>query len=512
MRQEAPPAVAMRGIVKRYGAVLALDHVDFDVRAGEIHALLGENGAGKSTLMHILRGLTRADAGTIHRDGARVRLHSSRDATLNGIEMVHQHFKLVDSLSIDENLRLSLSQITNKQPPVRLAARALEIGARLGWDLDPNARVWQLAVGARQRLEILKALAADPAVLIFDEPTAVLTPEEATELFQVLDGLRDEGRAIVFISHKLDEIMALCDRVTVLRNGTSHGTLVVGQTSPGELAARMLGESSTFGSPPAVENRGRGGEVRLRAEEISVRDDRGVRLIRELSLSARAGEILGIAGIDGNGQSELAEALVGLRQIESGLIALDGRPPRIRAGSLGYVPPDRRRAGVVPELSVRDNLALTLSQCHHFRHGIWLRPAELDSSAAALIDEFDIRAHSVRQRADTLSGGNQQKVILARALYGDAPAVVAVNPTRGLDVAAAAFVRGRIEAARNRGCAVILFSTDLDEVQALADRLEVMHRGCLLQCASPAISRRDLGLMMGGRVPESLAHSRAGDD
>ncbi len=511
---DRPLAARMRGIVKRFDGTTALDGAELELRSGEIHALLGENGAGKSTLMQILAGLYRPDAGDVEVHGKPVRFRSARDGTAAGIGMVHQHFTLVENFTVAENLALALPRQTPLLLPRRtLAAEALALAEGLGWKLEPNTPVWQLPVGVQQRIEIVKVLAQHPDILIFDEPTAVLAPVELDELFAVLGRLRAEGKALVFISHKLNEVMRLCDRVTVLRRGRNAGTLEIGETDAPDLARRMVGERTPATAPEVSgvstpESRaGAAGPPVLRIDGLRVRDRRGVEAVRGLSLDVRAGEILGIAGVDGNGQAELAEAILGLRPVEGGAIQFSGRPVHQGRSEIGYVPQDRKRAGLVPGMSVRDNLVLELHQEPQAHSGPWLRWRYLNEQAAEMLRRYDVRASGLDQRADTLSGGNQQKIVLARALQKNPKLLVAVNPTRGVDVNASAYLHDQLRGQRERGAAILLISTELDEVIALSDRIGVLYEGELMGIMAPNTPRDTLGMMMGGR--RSDGHERA---
>ncbi len=500
--------VHMRGIVKQFDATRALNGVDFELLPGEIHALLGENGAGKSTLMQVLSGLYPPDAGTIEVRGTPVRFRSARDATRAGIGMVHQHFTLVENFTVAENLALALpSQTPFFLPRRHLAAEALALAEHLGWKLDPNTPVWQLPVGVQQRLEIVKVLAQQPEILIFDEPTAVLAPVELDELFSVLARLRSEGKSIVFISHKLNEVMRLCDRVTVLRRGENAGTVAVADTNPEDLARRMVGDQAEreleAECPDAIPAPGAGaGETVLGIKNLWVRDARGVDALRGVSLELREGEILGVAGVDGNGQAELAEAVLGLCRASRGTVEFHyrngarGTPVR---SEIGYVPQDRRREGLVPSMSVRDNLILELHQEPGASWGPWLRWSYLNGRAAEMVSAYDVRTASLAQPAGTLSGGNQQKIVIGRALDKQPRLLVVVNPTRGVDVGATAYVHEQLVAQRRRGAAILLISTELDEVIRLSDRVAVLYEGELMGIVPPSTPREQLGLMMGGK-------------
>jgi len=507
MSLELTPAVRMRGIVKRFDETLALNGVDFDLLPGEIHALLGENGAGKSTLMHVLSGLHAPSAGSIEVRGKPVRLRSARDAAAIGIGMVHQHFTLVENFTVAENLALAIPRQTPFiLPRASLAAEALAIAERLGWKLEPHVPVWQLPVGVQQRLEIVKVLAQNPDILIFDEPTAVLAPVELDELFAVLDRLRSEGKSLVFISHKLNEVLRLCDRVTVLRRGANAGHVRTVDTDAADLARRMVGQAVPElkevldPAVPRSEHVTPAGGPVLRIAGLHVRDERGIDAVRGLSLEVRAGEILGLAGVDGNGQAELAEAVLGLRPIREGQVEVAGVPIRKSDDrrQIGYVPQDRKRSGLVPGMSVRDNLVLELHQEPQAASGPWLRWGYLNAEAAEMMRTYDVRASSLEQPADTLSGGNQQKIVIARALHKQPRLLVALNPTRGVDVGATAYVHEQLRAQRERGAAILLISTELDEVLSLSDRVGVLYEGQLMGVVTPDTSRETLGLMMGG--------------
>lgn len=507
MNPEPAPAVRMRGIVKRFDDTVALDGVDFELLPGEIHALLGENGAGKSTLMHVLSGLYTPTGGSIEVRGKPVRLRSARDAAAHGIGMVHQHFTLVENFTVAENLALALPRQTPFiLPRASLAAEALAIAERLGWKLEPHVPVWQLPVGVQQRLEIVKVLAQNPDILIFDEPTAVLAPVELDELFAVLDRLRAEGKSLVFISHKLNEVLRLCDRVTVLRRGRNAGSVRTEDTDAADLARRMIGQAAPELSgvlapeAPRPPQTAPTGKTVLRIADLRVRDERGLDAVRGLSLEVRAGEILGLAGVDGNGQAELAEAVLGLRPVRDGQIEVAGAPIRNTDDrrQIGYVPQDRKRAGLVPGMSVRDNLVLELHQEPEAVSGPWLRWGYLNAEAAEMMETYDVRASGLEQAADTLSGGNQQKIVIARALHKQPRLLVALNPTRGVDVGATAYVHEQLRAQRERGAAILLISTELDEVLSLSDRVGVLYEGQLMGVVSPDTARETLGLMMGG--------------
>lgn len=505
----------MRGIVKRFGEVTALAGVDFELARGEIHALLGENGAGKSTLMHLLAGQDQPDEGTIEVHGEPVRFRSARDAARRGIGMVHQHFTLVENFTVAENLALAAPDTPFVLPQRELAARSLRLAEELGWRLDPRAPVWQLPVGVQQRVEIVKVLAQDPEILIFDEPTAVLAPVELEELFSVLERLRAEGKSLVFISHKLKEVLRLCDRITVLRQGRNAGTLCAGEATPQGLARRMVGLAAeevtaelVGAEEPAPAPGSRppttAGPVVLKVDGLYVRGERGLDAVAGVSFEVRAGEIFGIAGVDGNGQVELAEAIAGLRPVRAGTIQFfrpDGRSGPPLRSEVGFVPQDRKRTGLVAGLSVRDNLILELHREPEMTAGPFLRWGRLRERAARMRERFDIRAGSLDQPVETLSGGNQQKIVIARAVEKSPRLLVALNPTRGVDVGATAYVHRQLREQAERGAAIVLISTELDEVVSLASRVGVLFSGRLMGIVPPDTPREVLGLMMGGHPP-----------
>ena len=506
----------LRGITKRFGSLVACDGIDLDILPGEIHCLLGENGAGKSTLMNVLYGLLQPDDGDISIDNRPYRCRSPREAMAAGIGMVHQHFMLVGPFSVAENLVLGREQGTAGLLNLN-AARALvtSLSERYRFAVDPDAPVEHLPVGVQQRVEILKALANDATYLIFDEPTAVLTPQEIDELIEVMRSLRDEGRAIVFITHKLREVRAIADKITVIRRGRVVGTALP-SAPEAELAELMVGravslqvakgEAATSPSP------------RLVISGLSVAAANGTLAVEDLDLTVAGGEIVCIAGVQGNGQTELAGALLGVLPAVAGSISLDGRPltgatPKqtIDAG-LGFVPEDRKHDGFVGPFSVAENLVLNCFDEPPYARGIALDVAKVRADAAARVTEFDIRTESIDTPVAALSGGNQQKVVLARELSRPLAALVASQPTRGVDVGAIEFLHQRLVAERDRGTAVVIVSTELDEVAALADRVAVMYRGRLVGITGPDTSREVLGLMMAG-VPaeEALASASVTD-
>ncbi|MFQ5857275.1 MAG: ABC transporter ATP-binding protein [Anaerolineae bacterium] len=490
-------AIQMRGITKRFGPVVANDHIDFDLEQGEIHALLGENGAGKTTLMRILYGLYHADEGEITVNGQVAHIASPKDAIHLGIGMVTQHFALVPTLSVAENVVLGYTDGFRLEP--REAQRHVaEAAARFGIKVDPTALVRHLSVGERQRVEILKALYRDTQVLILDEPTAVLIPQEVEVLFETLERLRQRGLSIIFISHKLYEVMAVCDRITVLRDGRVVGTADKAATSRAELARMMVGRE-TFGV--TRQDGRRPDPTLLRIEKLSAVDEKGLTVLKRISLDVRGGEILGVAGVSGNGQTELSHVLAGTLKPTQGRILVEDRdltgadPDRIVAAGVGRIPEDRHE-GLIGELSVAENLAL--EHLDDFIKNGMLDHRGIRRHAEQLIAEYQIKA-SPTDHARTLSGGNMQKVILARALWREPRVVIASQPTRGLDVGATEYVRSKLLEQRNRGVAVLLLSEDLDEVLTLSDRIAVMYEGRIagVLSADEADVER-LGLMMSG--------------
>ncbi len=497
----------LRGLTKRFGALLANDHIDLAVAPGEIHCLLGENGAGKSTLMNMLYGLLQPDAGEILLDGKPMRCHSPADAIAAGIGMVHQHFMLVPVFTVAENLMLGREPTKGFGLLDRAAARrrVRELAQRYGLPVDPDALVANLSVGEQQRVEILKALANDVEVLILDEPTAVLTPQEIEELMTVLRGIAAGGTSIIFITHKLREVTRIADKITVIRRGAVVGT-VEPTTPESELAELMVGravELVVAKAPAAPTGR------TLEVTGLTVVDAAGTAVVDDVSFHVDGGEIVGIAGVVGNGQSELVNALLGLQPPVRGSITvrgteLLGRSPRehLDAG-IGYVPEDRSYDGYIGTFSVAENLVLDLIDRPEFsRHGV-LSPAAVGRNAAHRVEEFDIRTQSVAEPVSSLSGGNQQKVVLARELSRPLAVLIAGQPTRGLDVGSIEFVHKRIVRERDQGTAVLIVSSELDEIYALSDRIIVMFGGRIVGVVGPETPRDRLGLMMAGCAPDA---------
>jgi simple sugar transport system ATP-binding protein len=506
------PVLRLRGITKRYGSNVALSAVDFELAPGEIHAVLGENGAGKSTLMHVMRGLTRPDIGQIEIGGKSVVITSPDSARRHGIGMVHQHFMLVPSFTVAENLALGEPKSTWYLKSVRdeVSARAAEIAQHLDWRIPLDTRVGDLPVGTQQRVEIVRALMGNASILLFDEPTAVLAPTETVELFRVLRTLRNEGRSLIFVSHKLSEVMSLCNRVTVLRRGKVVGTLPVSETNPRDLAERMVGsehKDAVEADPSTVPHStspSTASNPIIALHDIATMPQPNAVALHDISFSVMPGQILGFAGVDGNGQSELAEVLTGLRRWTHGTVTFDGRDlahlnaPDLDALGIAYIPPDRHREGLALDLSIEENLLLQAIDLPEFRVGPFVRRKKLREYAGKLARDFDIRSDDLRLPARSLSGGNQQKIVAARALAGKPKLLIAVSPTRGLDVAATAYIHDRLRERRDEGGAIILISTELDEIIELSNRIAVLSRGEIVDIVPPDTPRTSLGLMMGG--------------
>ena len=497
----------MRGITKRFPGVLANDAVDFEAAAGEVHALLGENGAGKSTLSNILTGLYQPDEGEIRLYGERVRFHSPSDAIEAGIGMVHQHFRLVPPFTVAENIILGEHREEARRfvvQPRKIERHVAGLGERYGIAVHPQARVWQLSVGEQQRVEILKALYREARILILDEPTAVLTPQESQALFRTLRTMAAEGRTVIFISHKLHEVRTVADRVTVLRGGRSVATVVAAAAGPRELAALMVGRQVELARrverpvPP-------GSAAALEIEGLSVRGDRGEQALKDVSLSVRTGEIVGVAGVAGNGQRELAEAITGIRPPGHGHVRVAGR--KLRAGDprsaiaagVAHVPEDRLGTGVAPSLSISDNSVLKSYRAGPISRGPILRWRAIRDHALDLIDRYGVHTPGPHLPARDLSGGNLQKLVLGREFSGQPKVLIAASPTRGLDVGAIETVHTYLRQAAADGVAVLLISEDLDEILALADRIVVVYEGELTGSFDPETATvEEIGLAMAG--------------
>ncbi len=494
----------LRGITKRFPGVVANDDVDLLVKGGEIHALLGENGAGKTTLMNVLFGLYGADAGEVLIDDRVAHFDGPGDAIAAGLGMVHQHFMLIPVFTVTENIILgnepteSLGWIDRR----KARRKVEELSFEFGLEVPPDGVVEELPVGVQQRVEILKALYREAEVLILDEPTAVLTPQETDELFEIMRSLKDGGKSVIFITHKLKEVLAIADRITVLRGGKVVGSTDPESASEEDLAAMMVGRAVqlTVEKPPAEPK-----EPVLRVDDLVVLDDRGHLAVNGVSLEVRAGEIVAVAGVQGNGQTELVEALTGLRSPESGTISLDGRdltgasPDGIIDAGVGHIPEDRQHDGLIASFSIADNLILDTYDRSPFAKGVVRDFTAIREAATERAKTFDVRTPSIELTADTLSGGNQQKVIVARAVSRPIKLLIASQPTRGLDVGSIEYIHERIVEERDRGVAVLIVSAELDEVLALGDRIPVMYRGRIVNTVDgKEATREGLGLLMAG--------------
>ena len=493
----------MRNITKRFPGVLANDRVSFELRKGEIHVLLGENGAGKTTLMNILYGFSHADEGDIYINEKLVQMHSPLDALTHGVGMVHQHFMLVPTMTVVENV------VIGKEPTQgpflqldKVAQQLMQLSQEFGLDIDPNHYVWQLSVGEQQRVEILKVLYRGADILILDEPTSVLTPLEVERLFEILRSLVKSGKSIIFITHKLNEITSISDRVTVMRRGQVQGTIATNKINKKQLANMLVGRDVVFSVarlPTAL------GDVVASLQHVRVQGDHGKPAVVDFTQDLHAGEILGIAGVDGNGQSELAEAITGLRPIRSGHLWIGSEDmttspvwKRIDKG-LMYVPADRKKRGVALDLSVAENTIMKNHRIAPYSIRGMLQPGAIRQFATRLVKEYDIRCHSINTLVGTLSGGNIQKLLLARETAEKTYLLVAEHPTRGLDIGATEFVRKLLLDKRDEGTAILLISADLDEVLEFSDRIVVMYEGAVVhQCRHEEIDREKIGLAMAG--------------
>ncbi len=504
-------SLQMQGITKRFPGVLANDHVDFDVNTGEIHALLGENGAGKSTLMKILYGLYQPDEGQILLNGSPISIHSPNDSIGHGIGMIHQHFMLVDNLTVAQNVALGLK--STRAPLVDLdvvSARILELTETYGLKVDPKALISDLAVGERQRVEIIKALYRGAALLVLDEPTAVLTPQEVDDLFVIFRQMAREGHALIFISHKLGEIFALTDRVTVLRDGRVVGTKPTAEVNRRILANMMVGREvilERFRQPMEI------GEVRLAMNNVTAVDQNEHPILRGVSFEVRSGEILGVAGVSGNGQRALAETIAGLQVVTSGEILLEGQnttgfsPAEMYENGLSYIPEERMHDGVIKDFSVSDNVILQDHIHAPYSNGLFLNFGRIAEHSQELVDAFNVKTPSLDTPVKNLSGGNIQKLILARELDRQPRVLIAAQPTRGVDIGATEYIHGQLLLQRSEGLATLLISEDLDEVKAMSDRIMVMFGGEIMGIVnSDEVTIDQLGLMMAGeRAEDALA-------
>jgi len=498
----AQKEVRMVNIVKNFPGVLANDHINFEVKKGEIHALLGENGAGKTTLMNILYGLYQPDAGEIFIGGEKVSLTSPREAINLGIGMVHQHFMLVPILSVTENVVIGLKELGFLLDLDNVEKEIEKISERYGLKVDPRAKIWQLSVGEQQRVEIIKMLYRGAKIMILDEPTSVLTPQESENLFEILKKMADEGKTIIFITHKLDEVMSVSSKVTVLRRGKVVSTLFTNQTSKKELARMMVGREVLFRlEKKPVEK----GEIVLEIEKIKALSDKGILALKGVSFEVFKGEILGIAGVAGNGQKELAEVITGLRKSIGGEIFINNNnvtnlnPNQIISEGVSHIPEDKIKMGLVPNLNLAENLIIKNYNKKPFSNRFFINESYVNSHTDKLIEEFDIDTPDRYIPVKLLSGGNLQKLLLAREISEKPNLIVAVHPTRGLDVGATEFIRGLILKQREEGAAILLISEDLEEILSLSDRIAVIFEGKITGIVrSDEAKLEDIGLMMAG--------------
>ncbi|MFK8243791.1 MULTISPECIES: ABC transporter ATP-binding protein [unclassified Facklamia] len=507
------PVIEMRNISKQFGTFFANKNINLQLLKGEIHALLGENGAGKSTLMNILSGLYQPTAGDIYMNGEKVEISSPTKATALGIGMVHQHFMLIDDFTVAENIMLG-NEMTNGLLLNRSGAREsiLKVSKQYGLDIDPDAKVRDITVGMQQRVEILKTLYRGADILIFDEPTAVLTPQEIQEFIVTLKHLASEGKSIIIITHKLDEIRAVADRCTVIRRGESIDTVVVAGTSSSELADMMVGRSVNFKTDksPAQPT-----DVALEVADLIVEDERGVEVVKQLSFQVRHGEILGIAGIDGNGQSELILAITGLANAKSGSVKLNGEeilgltPREINEKFVGHIPEDRHKYGLVLDMKLEDNMVLKEYYREPYSKGLFLDFNAIGTHAKTLIERYDVRTTSEKSPASALSGGNQQKAIIARELSLNPDFLIAANPTRGLDVGAIEYIHKALIAERDKNKSVLLMSFELEEILNVSDRIIVMYDGKIMaDVLASETNEQEIGLMMAGTSYEEVLRQR----
>jgi ABC-type uncharacterized transport system ATPase subunit len=504
------PVLELRGVTKAFPGVLANDHIDLTLHEGEILALLGENGAGKTTLMNILYGLYTPDVGDIFVRGEKVAIDNPNDAIGHGIGMVHQHFMLVPVFTVAENVMLGVESVRagvflDRQVS---SSRIREISTRFGLNVDPDVLVESLSVGAQQRVEIIKILYRDADILILDEPTAVLTPQEAEDLFKVIRSLVAQGKSVIFITHKLKEVLSIADRITVLRNGRVVGTTAPDRATEASLAEMMVGREVIL----SVDRRpAEPAELVLDVDHVTVLGQRGTVAVKDVTFSVQAGEVLGIAGVQGNGQTELVEALAGLRQIDSGRVTIldqdttHASPRQITELGVAHVPEDRQLDGLVLTFPVEDNLILNTYYTPPFAKGVVMQQEAIEKSARDRAELFDVRTPSMSVPVSTLSGGNQQKVIVAREFSRPISLLIASQPTRGLDVGSIEYIHGRIIEKRDEGCAVLLVSPELDEIMSLADRIGVMYRGRIVAILpAEGTTKEQLGLLMAGVTEESV--------
>ncbi|MGT2911837.1 ABC transporter ATP-binding protein [Streptococcus cameli] len=504
--------IEMRGITKKFGDFVANDQINLKVERGEIHSLLGENGAGKSTLMNMLVGLLEPTSGEIFLNGKSVSLDSPSKAAKLGIGMVHQHFMLVEAFTVAENIVLGSEKTNAGVLDMKAAIKEIkELSDKYGLSIDPTAKISDITVGAQQRVEILKTLYRGADIIIFDEPTAVLTPAEIAELLDIMRSLKNEGKSIILITHKLDEIRAVSDHVTVIRRGKSIDTVTIEGTTSQELAEMMVGRSVSFKTEKISANPK---EVVLEVENLVVHENRGVPAVKELNLSVRAGEILGIAGIDGNGQTELIQALTGLRKVKSGSIKIKGKevtnlsPRQITEMQVSHVPEDRHRDGMILDMTVAENIALQSYYKEPLSKNGFLNYRKINENARRLMEEFDVRGASELVSGGSLSGGNQQKAVIAREIDRNPDLMIISQPTRGLDVGAIEYIRKRLIAERDKGKAVLVVSFELDEILDVSDRIAVIHDGKIQGILLPEeTNKQELGILMaGGTLAKEEVH------
>ncbi len=505
-------SLEMRGIVKKFPGVLANDHVDFDVKTGEIHALLGENGAGKSTLMKILYGLYQPEEGEILLNGQPIKIHSPTDSINHGIGMIHQHFMLVDNVTVAENVALGLKSSKGFRLDLDVvSARIRELADKYGLQVDPGTIVSKLAVGERQRVEIVKALYRGAALLVLDEPTAVLTPQEVEDLFVIFRQMAADGHALIFISHKLDEIFALTDRVSVLRDGKMIGTVPTADVNKTQLANMMVGREVVLTRDRQPMETG---TARLVLENVNAVNEDGKPVLKDVSFAVQSGEIVGVAGVSGNGQRPLAEAIAGLQKVKNGRILLEGNdvsnlsPAQMFNVGLSYIPEERMHDGCIKDFSVAENAILQDHVHEPFSKGIFLNFQIIARHAQKLISAFNVKTPSQETLIKNLSGGNIQKLILARELAREPRVLIAAQPTRGVDIGATEYIHGQLLRQRAKGLATLLISEDLDEVKAMSDRIVVLFGGEIMGIVnSNEVTIEQLGLMMAGETAQQVFHS-----
>lgn len=501
--------IEMLNIRKEFPGIVANDNINLQVRKGEIHALLGENGAGKSTLMNVLFGLYQPEKGEIRVRGEKVNITNPNVANAQGIGMVHQHFMLVDTFTVTENIVLGSEPKKGATVDLRQAEKQVqELSERYGLNVDPKAKIRDISVGMQQRVEILKTLYRGADILIFDEPTAVLTPQEIKELIEIMNNLVKEGKSIILITHKLKEIMEVCDRCTVIRKGRGIGTVDVAETNPTDLASLMVGREVNFSAEktPSTPK-----ETFLSVKDLKVKDGRGVEMVKGLNLEVRAGEIVGLAGVDGNGQSELIEAITGLRKSESGSVYLHDKaitnltPRKVTQSGISHIPQDRHKFGLVLDFPIGDNIVLQSYYQEPFSKKGVMNFKNIYKKAKELIEEYDVRTPDAYTPARALSGGNQQKAIIGREVDRSPDLIIAAQPTRGLDVGAIEFIHKKLIEERDKGRAVLLLSFELDEIMNLSDRIAVMFDGKVIADVKPEeTNEQKLGLLMAGNSPEKV--------